>query len=237
MLNPKKISNFNDNLMIAQFNQSNYHTICNKLALMDADLAQIIKAHGYPPLWSRPNTFESLVHIILEQQVSLASALSALNKLRERLQEVTPARVLLLTDEDCRACQCRLKKTAYIKYLAEALVSGQINLQEFENIPDDEIRAKLITLKGIGNWTVDVYLMFVLQRADIFPIGDLAAVNALKRVKGLPNTTTREAMIEIAKQWQPYRTVVTMMLWHYYLSAPKPTSPLKGELLKSKAHK
>lgn len=207
--------------MLHKFTQTTYHSICDELATADADLATIIKAHGYPPLWSRPNTFETLVHIILEQQVSLASALSALNKLKEKVQELTPARVLLLTDEEFRACYCSRQKTAYIKYLAVALVSGQINLAELEHLPDDEIRAKLITLKGIGNWTIDVYLMFVLQRADIFPIGDLAAVNALKRIKGLPASTTKEEVLAIAETWQPYRTVATMLLWHFYLSAPK----------------
>jgi DNA-3-methyladenine glycosylase II len=210
--------------MLKQFNHSNYHTICDKLAKADADLANIINNHGYPPLWSRPNTFETLVHIILEQQVSLASALSALNKLRERVQEITPARVLLLTDEEFKACYCSRQKATYIKYLAEAIISGQINLEELEQLPDDVIRAKLIALKGIGNWTADVYLMFVLQHADIFPIGDLAAVKALKRVKALPKEITREEVIVIAEQWAPYRTIASMLLWHYYLSAPKPLS-------------
>jgi DNA-3-methyladenine glycosylase II len=205
--------------MIKQFNQSNFHSICDVLAKNDADLAAIIENHGYPPLWSRPNSFETLVHIILEQQVSLASALSALNKLKERVQELTPARVLLLTDEEFRACYCSRQKTAYIKYLAEALLSRQLILDELQHLPDDEIRAKLITLKGIGHWTIDVYLMFVLQRADIFPAGDLAAVNALKRVKMLP-AATREELIAITEFWQPYRTVATMILWHYYLSRP-----------------
>ncbi len=208
--------------MINKSTQTNYHAICDELASSDVELAAILKDHGYPPLWSRPNTFETLVHIILEQQVSLASALSALNKLRERVQEITPARVLLLTDEEFRACYCSRQKTAYIKYLAEALINGHINLAAFEQMPDDEIRAQLVTLKGIGNWTVDVYLMFVLQRADLFPIGDLAAVNALKRIKGLPIGITREELIAIAGQWQPYRTVATMLLWHFYLSVPKP---------------
>ena len=207
--------------MINRFTQSNYHSICDELANADADLATIIKAHGYPPLWSRPNTFETLVHIILEQQVSLASALSALNKLKQKVQELTPARVLLLTDEEFRACYCSRQKTSYIKYLAEALVSGQINLAELEHLPDNEIRTQLITLKGIGHWTIDVYLMFVLQRADIFPIGDLAAVNALKRIKDLPPSTTKEEVMAIAENWHPYRTVATMILWHFYLSAPK----------------
>ncbi len=207
--------------MIRVFNSSNYHSLCDTLAQQDSHLKHIIDTYGYPPMWSRPNTFESLVHIILEQQVSLASALSALNKLRDHVQQITPARVLLLTDEEFRACYCSRQKTAYIKYLAEAILSGQIDLDAFKTMPDDEIRSQLTMLKGIGNWTVDVYLMFVLQRADIFPIGDLAAVNALKRVKELPAQTTREEIVDLAAQWKPYRTVATMMLWHYYLSAPR----------------
>jgi DNA-3-methyladenine glycosylase II len=207
--------------MIRTFNKSNYHSICDELALNDPDLAAIIKTYGYPPLWSRPNTFETLVHIILEQQVSLASALSALNKLKERVQELTPARLLLLTDEEMKACYCSRQKTSYIKYLAEALLSGRLNLTELENLPDDVVRARLVALKGIGHWTADIYLMFVLQHADVFPIGDLAAVNALKRVKDLPVNTTRDELLSIAVKWQPYRTVATMLLWHFYLSAQK----------------
>jgi DNA-3-methyladenine glycosylase II len=201
-----------------QFTPSNFHPICDQLAAIDADLKAIITTHGYPPMWARPNTFETLVHIILEQQVSLASALSALHKLKESVQELTPARVLLLTDEEFRACYCSRQKTAYIKYLAEALLSGHINLNELEHLTNDEVRAKLITLKGIGNWTIDVYSMFVLQRADIFPVGDLAAVNALKRVKNLSALTPKKKLMVIAEQWKPYRTIATMMLWHDYLS-------------------
>ena len=207
--------------MIHQFNRDNFAPLCDELAKADDELKFIIHNHGYPPMWSRPNTFETLVHIILEQQVSLASALSALNKLRERVQEITPARVLLLTDEEFRACYCSRQKTGYIKYLAEAIISGQTDLESFAHLPDDAIRKQMLTLKGIGNWTIDVYLMFVLQRADIFPAGDLAAVNALKRVKQLPADTSREELLLIAEQWQPYRTIATMLLWHFYLSTPK----------------
>src|SRR5476651_1422338 len=207
--------------MTNRFTQSNYHSLCDDLASGDADLAAIIKTHGYPPFWSRQNTFETLVHIILEQQVSLASALSALNKLKDKTQELTPAQVLLLSDEEMKACYCSRQKTSYIRYLAEAIISRQINLAEFADMPDEAIRAKLITLKGIGSWTIDVYLMFVLQHADVFPIGDLAAVNALKRVKNLPVETTKDELLEIAATWKPYRTIATMLLWHFYLSAPK----------------
>ena len=205
-------------MISTSFNSSNLYTICDQLALHDADLAAVIVKYGYPPVWSRPNTFESLVHIILEQQVSITSALAALNKLKAHVQEITPLRILLLTDEELRECYFSRQKTAYIKYLAEALVSGQIDLPGFEYKENDEIRKELTALKGIGNWTVDVYLMFVLQRSDIFPVGDLAAVNALIDLKSLPLTTPREDLLILAEQWKPYRTVATMILWHHYLS-------------------
>jgi DNA-3-methyladenine glycosylase II len=211
--------------VINHFTESNYHFLCDDLAKKDADLAAILKAHGYPPFWNRPNTFETLVHIILEQQVSLASALSALNKLKARLEELTPARLLLLTDDEMRACYVSRQKNIYLKYLAEALESGQLNLEALQDMPDDEVRARLTSLKGIGNWTADIYLIFVLQHPDVFPIGDLAAVNALKRVKSLPADASKEEIFELATEWQPYRTIATMLLWHFYLSAPKSKAP------------
>jgi DNA-3-methyladenine glycosylase II len=207
--------------VLTRFNQSNYHTICDELALRDPDLAAIINTHGYPPFWNRPNTFETLVHIILEQQVSLASALSALNKLKEQTKQLTPENLLLLTDDEMRACYCSRQKTLYIRHLAEAIVSGNLNLTELEDASDKTVRAKLIALKGIGHWTIDIYLIFVLRHADVFPIGDLAVVNALKRVKKLPVSTTKDELIMIAENWRPYRTLATMLLWHYYLSVPK----------------
>jgi DNA-3-methyladenine glycosylase II len=204
--------------MINSFTFQTYHSFCDQLAATDPHLASIIHDHGYPPFWSRENTFETLVHVILEQQVSLASALSALNKLKERVQEITPARLLMLTDEELKACYFSRQKTAYVKYLAEALLSGQLNLTELESLPDEEVRIKLTTLKGIGNWTVDIYLLMVLHRTDIFPIGDLAIVNAFKRLKQLPATTPKEDLLLLAEQWRPYRSVAAMLLWHYYLS-------------------
>lgn len=214
--------------MPEQITTLNYHSICDQLASMDPDLSSIITRYGYPPLWSRPNTFESLVHFILEQQVSLASALAALNKLRDRIVEITPANVLLLTDVELRECYFSRQKSSYTRALAKTLLDGQLDLDAFEQMEDDEVRLKLITLKGIGNWTVDVYLMFVLHRTDIFPAGDLAAVNALKKVKLLPFSTTKTEILSISELWKPYRTAATMMLWHYYLSL-NPNSPYNAK--------
>jgi len=204
--------------MSATFSAENFYTICDLLGSADEDLKSIIQSYGYPPMWTRPNTFETLVHIILEQQVSLASALAALNKLRERIIEITPEGVLSLSDEELKSCYFSRQKASYVRHLAEALINGTVDLALIEQADDDEIRVTLNKLKGIGNWTTDIYLMFVLQRIDIFPIGDLAAVNALKQVKNLDKTTTREVLLDITLNWQPYRTVATMLLWHYYLS-------------------
>jgi DNA-3-methyladenine glycosylase II len=206
--------------MPQRFSLDNFHSFCDHLASGDTELMSIIKEHGYPPMWNRPNTFETLVHIILEQQVSLASALAALNKLREKIKKITPANVQKLTDAELKACYFSRQKTVYVRHLAEAITRRKLNLRSLEDLPDDEVRTRLTALKGIGNWTVDIYLIFVLQRMDIFPIGDLAAVNALKRIKKLPKDTERETLFTIIEGWQPHRTIATMLMWHYYLSAP-----------------
>jgi len=208
------------------FNQINFRQLCDQLAATDADLSSIIQTYGSPPMWQRPNTFESLVHIILEQQVSLASALSALNKLKEKVQEITPARLILLTDEEFKACYFSRQKTLYVKHLAEFLISGKLSLEKLELLSDDEVRDQLTAIKGIGNWTVDIYLIFILHRADVFPVGDLAAVNALKKIKNLPPSVTREDILLITQSWQPYCTLATMLLWHFYLEERKPKPKL-----------
>jgi DNA-3-methyladenine glycosylase II len=200
------------------FSTENFHSICDQLSSKDPELKFIIKTFGYPPMWTRPNTFETLVHIVLEQQVSLASALAALNKLRERLKKITPDKLLELTDEELKACYFSRQKTAYVKSLAASIHKKQFSPKAMEKLPDEEVRAKIIALKGFGNWSADVYLMFVLRRADIFPIGDLAAVNALKQVKKLPKDTATEKLLTLSGAWKPYRTVAAMILWHYYLS-------------------
>ncbi|MFY7846396.1 DNA-3-methyladenine glycosylase family protein [Chryseobacterium gambrini] len=203
---------------ILTFNTSNFHERCDFLANCDQDLKSIIENHGYPPMWNRENTFETLVHIILEQQVSLASALAALHKLKEKITEITPEKILSLTDAEMRECYVSRQKNTYIKSLANSMLERKINLEKFQKMSDEKIRETLISLKGIGNWTIDIYLMLALQRTDIFPIGDLAAVNALIKIKRLPPKISREEIITISEEWKPLRSVATMILWHYYLS-------------------
>ena len=204
--------------MSATFSTENFYSTCDLLAAKDEDLKFILDTYGYPPMWTRANTFETLVHIILEQQVSLASALAALNKLKEKITVITPAGVLALSDEELKSCYFSRQKTLYIRHLATVLSTGELDLDALAKLSDNQVRALMNQLKGIGNWTIDIYLMFVLRRMDIFPIGDLAAVKAVKKVKDLPVATSREMVLDISAKWQPYRTVATMLLWHYYLS-------------------
>ena len=207
--------------MITSFTQQNLNQLCDELTSRDASFTGIISVYGYPPFWSRPNTFESLVHIILEQQVSLASALSALQKLKEKIGQISAENLLALTDEELKACYFSRQKTVYARDLAANILNGNLDLNELELLPDDEVRAKLTAIKGIGNWTTDIYLIFILHRTDVFPIGDLAIVQAIKRVKNLPPETPKERLLQIAEAWKPYRTIATLLLWHEYLSRPK----------------
>jgi DNA-3-methyladenine glycosylase II len=207
--------------MFETFDQTNFHQFCDLTASRDTDLQTILDQHGYPPFWSRPNTFESLVHIILEQQVSLVSALATLNKLKEKIGEVTPASLLLLTDQELRDCYFSRQKTVYVRHLAERLISGTLSLTSMETMDDTSIRHQLKTVKGIGDWTVDIYLIFMLHHTDVFPIGDLAAVNSLKKVKGLAAGVSKEEVLAVTDQFKPHRTIATMLLWHSYLEERK----------------
>lgn len=204
--------------MIQTFSESNFKHICDQLAKDDTFLKSVIDRYGYPPMWTRENSFKTLVHIILEQQVSLASAKAALDKFEEKLSIITPEAALELTDEAFKACYFSRQKMGYTRSLAEAIITCRIHLPELEAHADEEVRRQLVALKGIGNWTADVYLMFVLRRTDLFPIGDLAAVNAYRQLKGLPKEYTKEAILKDTASWAPNRTVATMILWHYYLS-------------------
>ncbi len=199
------------------FNAENFQRICRKLARQDADLHLVIKQYGLPPMWSRPNTFQSLILTILEQQVSLASAYAAFKKLKEKIGYVTPIKILQMTDEELRSCYFSRQKIIYTRELANTILSKQISLKKFAVTSDDVIRDNMIKIKGIGHWTIDVYLMHALQRTDLFPLGDIALVNSLKEVKQLPKDISKEEMLAIAEPWRPYRTVAAMILWHAYL--------------------
>jgi len=199
------------------FNADNFYQFCDGLTKKDKDLRKIVKQHGYPPMWTRPAGFQTLILFILEQQVSLASAYAAFKKLKERVGYVTPSKILSLTDAELRSCYFSRQKIVYARELANAIQSKQLRLKRFSDAHEDEVRIELKKIKGIGDWTVDVYLMHALQRSDLFPLGDIALVNSLKETKKLHVHTTKEDMLAIAESWRPYRTIASMILWHSYI--------------------
>ena len=187
------------------------------LVKTDTDLAKIIHDLGPPPLWPRDPGFATLIYVILEQQVSLASAAAAFSKLQVVAGQLKPERFLELTDEELKAIGFSRQKTRYVRELARAIVNREIDLDGLHRLDDAAARHVLMSLKGIGSWTADIYLLRALLRPDIWPAKDLALAKAVRVVKDLPSKPSLEMLQEIARPWKPWRAVAARILWHYYL--------------------
>src|SRR6218665_1271570 len=169
--------------------------------------------YGNPFIPSRPQGFVTLCKLILEQQVSMDSAKACFLKIENHLGEVTPETIIDCSDEDLKSCGVSRQKISYLKILAKA-VSEELDLESFTSKSADAVRSELIKIKGIGNWTIDVYLLFSLESPDIIPLGDIPIVNTIKE---LFDIHTREEMEQLSENWKPYRSMATFMLWHHYL--------------------
>ncbi|HJQ69181.1 MAG TPA: DNA-3-methyladenine glycosylase 2 family protein [Blastocatellia bacterium] len=189
------------------------------LSKRDADLARIVKEFGPPPMWEREEGFHTLIHIILEQQVSLASARAAYNRLLEAVMPLTPAGFLKLDDASLKRIGFSRQKTDYGRALALAIRDDRLNLAALGARPDAEVKTELMKVKGIGHWTADIYLLMALRRPDIWPSGDLALAVAVERVKRLSARPTNEELTAISHGWRPWRAVAARLLWHFYLSS------------------
>ncbi len=189
------------------------------LCKRDSDLRNIVHRHGPPPMWARKSGFPTLVHIILEQQVSLASAKAAFVKLQHELGTITPEGFLRLNDRKLKQIGFSRQKAVYCRGLAEQIASGELNLRTIHAMHDVDARNHLTNIKGIGPWSADIYLLMTLKRPDIWPDGDLALVSAMRKVKRLRRKTIdKDHARKVAEQWSPWRSVAARILWHYYLS-------------------
>lgn len=175
---------------------------------------QISQQFGIPIQPKRPQGFETLVLLILEQQVSIDSAKATFIKLKTAIPDFSVENVFAFSEENFRACGVSRQKTKYIKALAEAIISKELDIESLALKNPELVREELIKIKGIGNWTIDIYLMFCLNSLDIIPLGDIAVVNTMKE---LLDIHTKEEMELYAQKWKPYRSVATYFLWHYYL--------------------
>jgi DNA-3-methyladenine glycosylase II len=187
------------------------------LCRRDDDLARVVETYGPPPLWSRTQGFPTLLYIILEQQVSLASARACYEKLLAAVTRLTPRTFLKLDDETLLAIGFSRQKRDYGRGLARALVSGKLDLDGLATLDDDEARARLMALRGIGRWTADIYLMMALVRMDIWPVGDLALATAAQKVKRLRKRPGPERLETLGRRWKPWRSVAAHILWYDYL--------------------
>jgi DNA-3-methyladenine glycosylase II len=212
MLEIKPISNS------TPLNSESFQRGLRFLARRDPDLARILKELGPPPIWARKQGFPTLVHIILEQQVSLASARAAMNRLLQAATPLTPSRFLELDDVTLKTIGFSRQKTLYGRHLAQSILERKLNLTALAKMDDAGVRDELVKIKGIGAWTADIYLLRALRRPDIWPKGDLALAVAVQQVKRLKHRPTQAELDALSHTWQPWRAVAARMLWRHYLS-------------------
>ncbi len=184
---------------------------------MDPGLAEIAERNGVPPLWAREPGFRTMLRLILEQQVSLASADAAYRKLEDVLGCVEPEPFLLLTDDHLKAVGFSRQKAGYVRGLAAGVIDGSIDLDHAAGLPDEPALDHLLRIRGVGPWTAACYLLFALLRADVWPPGDRALEVAIGRVYGLVDASPKDEANGRAEAWRPFRSVAARLLWHEYL--------------------
>jgi len=204
--------------MPATLNSKRLVNTARAVALLDQDMARLLENHGTPPLWARDTGFETLIRIILEQQVSLASADAMYRRLSNNIGAISPEAIIAAGASHLRSFCVTRQKAAYFINLAEAMQSGELDLEALEKDSDERVQKKLTAVKGIGPWTAKIYLLMVLLRPDVWPVGDIALATAVKNLRGLQTRPTQPELGEIAKAWRPHRATAARMLWHYYLS-------------------
>ena len=187
-----------------------------ELASRDRLLASIYQAHGAPPMWARRPGFTTLLRIILEQQVSLRSARSMFERLKSSVDPLAPDRFLELGEPYVRSLGVTRQKAHYCLQVAQAFVDG--HLSELGRMNDEDAHAKLISIKGVGPWTANIYLLMALRRPDIWPHGDIALATAVGRLRKLHTRPSFAEIAKIAEPWRPFRSVAARMLWQYYLA-------------------
>jgi DNA-3-methyladenine glycosylase II len=198
-------------------NENNLASAADWLGERDPVLAEVLKKYGYPPLWAREPGFASLVYIILEQQVSLASARAAFMRLQDCVGSITPTNLLNINDESMLRIGFSRQKKQYARGLAEAVLNGSFDFELLESMPDEALRPYMKTLKGVGDWTIDVYSLMCLLRPNILPKGDIALYESYRLLYAHPNRPSYTLFETSTLHWQPWRSVGARLLWHFYL--------------------
>lgn len=214
--------------MSSPLTKPSFRIHCDDLGECEPVFKRILKDHGYPPFWTREPNFATLVQIILEQQVSLASASAAYKKLIAHVQDLTPESIHAVSDEALKSCYFSRQKTRYVRALTEQVRSGKLVIETLTQLNEDEVRAQLTSITGIGDWSASVFLMEALNRPDYFPLGDVALLNSMKHEFELGPKITKEELGEMALEWAPRRTVASYLLWHAYIERKQLVYPWSG---------
>lgn len=196
-----------------------YSSALKELRRRDDGLASVLDTFGDPPMWERKPGFATLIHIILEQQVSLASAKAAFDRLCQVVSPLTPSGLLGLDDATLKAIGFSRQKARYARRLSTAILDGSVSLERLDPLEDQIVRDELLRIEGVGPWTADIYLLMAMLRPDVWPVGDLALSVALQDLRGLDSRPDPATMRAIAEPWRPWRAVAARVLWHYYLSS------------------
>ncbi|MFN2498573.1 MAG: DNA-3-methyladenine glycosylase [Pyrinomonadaceae bacterium] len=202
-------------------NEESLRRAAKLLARRDKDLASIHRQYGPPPLWDRKPGFATLVQIILEQQVSLASAAALYRRLNKSVVPFRPDQMLLMGKPHLLSMGLTRQKTAYCLHLSESLCEKRLNLNQLSRLSDEDAKSRLMAVKGIGSWSADIYLLMALRRPDVCPANDLALAVAIKHLKRLSSKPGPDELLKIAEHWRPFRSVAARMLWQYYLAQRK----------------
>jgi DNA-3-methyladenine glycosylase II len=203
--------------MIQILDEKVLHDATLWLAKRDSAMERVYRQYGFPPLWARKPQFSTLVHIILEQQVSLASANAAFQRLQNHLGAISPEAFVRLDDQTLREIGFSRQKTRYTQGLALEILEARLDLEALASLSDTAVRQRLKQLTGIGDWTADIYLSECLLRPDILPKGDIAMQEAFRVLKGLAERPVHDDFVKQTLHWRPWRSVGSRMLWHFYL--------------------
>lgn len=195
------------------------------LRAADPALARVIDAVGPCRLAPDRDLYYALVHAIISQQISTKAKNAIITRLRALYDPdpfPKPERLLATPDDDLRAIGCSRAKVVYLKDLSARIVAGTLDLTRLPGLPDEDVIAELVAVKGIGRWTAEMLLIFALGRPDVWPVDDLGIVVGVQRIYDLPERPNRKAMLQYGERWRPFRTIASWYLWRSaVLTEPK----------------
>ena len=192
----------------------------NILAKRDDALKEALAVYGKPRPRQRPEGFETFVNTVVAQQISTHAASAIMGRVKKLLPRCTPRMLLKANEADLRAAGLSFRKIEYLQGLAEAELSGALGIKTLGSLSDEEAIERIVQLRGFGRWSAEIYLMFSLDRRDIFPADDLALQVALGRLRKLDRRPTASESRKLTESWAPYRTAASLFLWHYYQGQP-----------------